>query len=82
MKNRSLYTLGRELDDGAMYILSVIDLEPAGVLVQAYNQENSEELTMAVSESQVIMHVCCGKQCVHACSEICCYSHLLPLFFL
>ena len=57
MRNRSLYTLGRELDEGAMYILSVIDLEPAGVLVQAYNQENSEELTLPVSESQVRVYV-------------------------
>lgn len=53
MNKRSLYTLGRELDDGCMYILSAIDLEPAGVLVQAYNQENSEVLTLPVSESQV-----------------------------
>lgn len=58
MRNRSLYTLGRELEDGNMYILSVIDLEPAGVLLQAYNQENSQELTMPVSETQVSVELC------------------------
>ena len=53
MRRSSLYTVGRQLDDETMYILSVIDLEPAGVLIHAYNQANSEELTMPVSEAQV-----------------------------
>jgi hypothetical protein len=33
MKKSAIYTVGRQLNDGDMYIFSVFDLEPAGLLV-------------------------------------------------
>lgn len=52
-KSASLYTVGRKLEDGAMYILDLEDMYPAGVLVQAYKQETSDRYTLSVSEGEV-----------------------------
>ncbi|CAM9154897.1 unnamed protein product [Ectocarpus sp. 12 AP-2014] len=52
-KSASLYTVGRKLEDGAMYILDLEDMYPAGVLVQAYKQETSDRYTLSVSEGEL-----------------------------
>lgn len=52
-KSASLHTIGRKLEDGAMYIIDLEDMCPAGVLVQAYRQETSDRYTLSVSESEV-----------------------------
>ncbi|CAM9982601.1 unnamed protein product [Ectocarpus sp. 6 AP-2014] len=52
-KSASLYTVGRKLEDGAMYILDLEDMYPAGVLVQAYKQETSDRYTLSVSEGEM-----------------------------
>ncbi|CAM9981629.1 unnamed protein product [Scytosiphon promiscuus] len=52
-KSASLHTIGRKLEDGAMYIVDLEDMCPAGVLVQAYRQETSDRYTLSVSESEL-----------------------------
>eukprot|EP00903_Cladosiphon_okamuranus_P018618 g17138.t1 len=52
-KSASLHTVGRKLEDGAMYIIDLEDLFPAGVLVQAYKQETSDRYTLSVSEGEL-----------------------------
>ena len=34
MRKAAIYTVGRQLNDGEMYIFSLYDLEPAGILVK------------------------------------------------
>ncbi len=36
-----------------LYLLSVFDLEPSGVIVHAYNQADSKEYILPVSEMEV-----------------------------
>ncbi len=57
-KSSSLYTVGRKLEDGAMYIIDLEDLCPAGVLVRAYKQETSDRYTLSVSEGEVSRRTC------------------------
>lgn len=52
-KSASLHTVGRKLEDGAMYIIDLEDMCPAGILVQAYKQETSDRYTLSVSEGEV-----------------------------
>lgn len=52
-KLSSLYTVGRKLGDGGMYIVDLEDMCPAGVLVQAYKQDSSDRYTLSVSEGEV-----------------------------
>jgi len=54
MNKTSLYTSGKKFpNDGKFYVVSVFDLEPSGVLLQAYNQESSKEYLLSVSEKEV-----------------------------
>uniref|UniRef100_A0A7S2XW71 Uncharacterized protein n=1 Tax=Fibrocapsa japonica TaxID=94617 RepID=A0A7S2XW71_9STRA len=48
-----LYVQGRQLSDGGMYIISVTDLDPAGVLIKAYNQVTSSEYYLSPSEDEL-----------------------------
>ncbi|CAM9715828.1 unnamed protein product [Pylaiella littoralis] len=48
-----LHTVGRKLEDGAMYIIELEDMSPAGVLVQAYKQETSDRYTLSISEGEL-----------------------------
>jgi len=52
-KKAAIYTVGRQLNDGDMYIFSVFDLEPAGLLIRAYCATTSKEITTAPSESEI-----------------------------
>ncbi len=53
MNKVSLLTQGKKLQDGNLYVLSVYDLEPSGLIIHAYDQLNSKEYTLPVSEYEV-----------------------------
>lgn len=53
MNKVSLLTIGRKLQDNNLYLLSIHDLEPSGLIVHAYDQTNSKELMLPVSEHEV-----------------------------
>ena len=54
MNKAALFTSGKKLGGGsAIYLLSVFDLEPSGVIVHAYNQINSAEYLLPVSEADL-----------------------------
>ena len=53
MNKEALCTVGRKLDSNGLFILSVFDLEPSGVLVQAYSQITSKEYLLPVSEAEL-----------------------------
>ena len=50
----ALLTVGKRMgsDDG-LYILSVFDLEPSGVIVQAYSQIDSKEYMLPITEMEL-----------------------------
>jgi hypothetical protein len=53
MNKSILITISKQLDD-KLYVFSVYDMEPSGILIQAYNQESSKEYLLAISEREVI----------------------------
>ena len=53
MNKPSLLTLGKKLQDGNLYLISIHDLEPSGLIVHAYDQSNSREYVLPVSEYEV-----------------------------
>eukprot|EP01038_Epipyxis_sp_PR26KG_P006257 gene6257-8617_t len=53
MNKVSLLTLGKKLQDENLYLLSIYDLEPSGVIVHAYNQVNSQELILPITEMEL-----------------------------
>lgn len=72
MNKSSLLTLGKRLNDGNLYFLSVHDLEPSGIIIHAYDQVHSKEYILPVSEQQVkrsAVYLC-------ACGHFCFGSHL------
>ncbi|GMI16893.1 hypothetical protein TrLO_g1720 [Triparma laevis f. longispina] len=52
-KKASVFTHGKKLADGSMYIITIIDLEPAGLLIKAYNQSSNAEYTLSPTEGQI-----------------------------
>ena len=44
---------GKKLSDESLYVINIIDLEPAGLLVKAYNQETNAEYYLSPSEGQL-----------------------------
>ena len=53
MNKPTLITVGRQLDD-KLYVFSVYDLEPSGILVQAYNQATSTEYLLPITEKELV----------------------------
>ena len=53
MNKQSLITVGRKLKGQTLFLLSVFDLEPSGVIVHAYNQIDSKEFLLPISEAEV-----------------------------
>lgn len=53
MNKVSLLTTGRKLQDGNLYLMSIYDLEPSGLVVHAYDQLQSKEYVLPVSEVEV-----------------------------
>ena len=57
MNKESLYTTGKKLTGKygtIVYIMSVFDLEPSGIIVQGYNQMDSKEHILPIAEKEVI----------------------------
>ncbi len=54
MNKVSLLTVGKKLQDNNLYLLSIHDLEPSGIIIHAYDQTNSKELILPISEFEVI----------------------------
>ena len=53
MNKVALVVVGKKLLGDNLFLCSVFDLEPSGVLVHAYNQADSREYTLAVTERDV-----------------------------
>jgi hypothetical protein len=53
MNKPTLITIGRQLGD-KLYVFSVYDLEPSGILVQAYNQATSTEYLLSITEKELV----------------------------
>ncbi len=53
MNQASLLTIGKKLGGSDLYLVSVFDVEPSGVIVQAYNQVDSREYILPISEVDV-----------------------------
>ena len=52
--NRSLLlTVGKKLNGDLLHLLSVFDLEPSGIIIHAYNQTNSKEYMLPITEIEV-----------------------------
>ena len=54
MNKVSLLTLGKKLKDGNLYLLSIHDLEPSGLIIHAYDQLNSKEYILPITEFEVL----------------------------
>ena len=50
---QALFTAGRKLNGTSIYLLSVFDMEPSGVIIHAYNQIDSKEYLLPISEMEV-----------------------------
>lgn len=55
MNKVSLLTIGKKLQDQNLYVLSIHDLEPSGVIVHAYDQVKSKEYILPITEHEVSM---------------------------
>lgn len=53
MSKSALLTLGRKLNGNDSFLLSVYDLEPSGITVSAYNQYNSKEYLLPITEMEL-----------------------------
>lgn len=53
MNKPTLLTIGRQLGD-KLYVFSVYDLEPSGILVQAYNQASQQEYLLPITEKELV----------------------------
>ena len=53
MNRNALITLGRKMNGDTLYLLSVLDVEPSGVIIHAYNQIDSKEYMLPISEIEV-----------------------------
>ena len=49
----AIYHVGRMLNDKEMYIITIYDLDPAGLQVRAYQQAKSMEFIMTPSEAEL-----------------------------
>ncbi len=67
MNKASLLTVGKKLQDSNLYLLSIYDLEPSGIIVHAYDQVNSKELLLPVSEFEVRKTVFMGWIQINVC---------------
>lgn len=54
MNKSSLYTSAKSFDGNKnLYLMSVFDLEPSGIIVHVYDQLHSKEYMLPVSEMEV-----------------------------
>ncbi|CAN0109520.1 unnamed protein product [Phaeothamnion confervicola] len=52
-KAAAVFTAGRKLEDDGLYVIGIFDLEPAGILIRAYNQATSAQYTLSPSELEL-----------------------------
>ena len=74
MNKAALLTMARKFQaDDDLYLVSIFDLEPSGIIVHAYNQINSKEYVLPVSEMEV--------HCISLSSVYDCFSssHIIIL---
>jgi hypothetical protein len=70
--NTALITVGKRLLGDNLFLVSVFDLEPSGVIIKAYNQTDSREYSLPISEREVIVAVCfCALLCLYRISFHC-----------
>jgi hypothetical protein len=55
MNKASLLTMGKKLRGDDLFLLSVYDMEPSGIIIHAYNQFDSKEYSLPVSEKEVTL---------------------------
>ena len=55
MNKESLISKGKKLSNGLVYVINVFDLEPSGVIIQAYSQMDSKERILPISEKEVLL---------------------------
>ena len=53
MNKAALITVGKKFHEDSMFLLSVFDLEPSGVIIHAYNQKDSQEYSLPVTEMEL-----------------------------
>jgi len=53
MNYQSIFTQARKLGDDGTFIITVQDLDPAGVLIRAYNQDTSVEYSLQAREHEL-----------------------------
>lgn len=53
MNKSALITVGKKFHGESMFLLSVFDLEPSGVIIHAYNQADSQEYMLPVTEVEL-----------------------------
>ena len=53
MNKESLISKAKKLSNGLVYVINVFDLEPSGVIIQAYSQMDSKERILPISEKEV-----------------------------
>lgn len=53
MPKAGIFKVGRQLNDGLMYIFTVFELDVAGLHIKAYCSNTSNELTTSPSESEL-----------------------------
>ena len=68
MRKAAIYTVGRQLNDGDMYIFSLYDLEPAGILVSCF-QSCEGQHKMKVKPKEAVTLTSCLCQIRAYCSS-------------
>ena len=45
--------MGKTLGEDKLHVITIFDMEPSGIIVQAYNQTDSQEYILSVSEREL-----------------------------
>jgi hypothetical protein len=53
MNKPALLSMGKTLGEDKLYVVTIFDMEPSGIIVQAYNQADSAEYILSVSEREL-----------------------------
>jgi hypothetical protein len=53
MNKPALLTMGKTLGEDKLHVITIFDMEPSGIIVQAYNQTDSQEYILSVSEREL-----------------------------
>jgi len=53
MNKPALLNMGKTLGEEKLYVITIFDMEPSGIIVQAYNQQDSQEYILSISEREL-----------------------------